>query len=272
MLFQELLTQVDNAVIKQSDQLATTGFLQFPSNWCQGRTAFGGLSASMLYRAMRALVGNELIIKSLSTNFVGPLLADTDFHIEVEVLRRGKNSAQLLAKAIQNDGVQVIAQACFAKARASNVVVEKDVQLALSQPDETRLIPYMEGVTPQFFQHMAFNLQSGAMPFTDAKTSHIGGWMRLREPRDEMGVEDIILLTDAWPPVMLQMYQQVAPASSMSWYLEFVEQEMLSKDSWLAFDAKTRFAEDGYGLEDGSIFSESGKLLALTRQTVALFN
>ena len=62
---------------------------------------------------------------------------------------------------------------------------------------------------------------------------------------------------------------QPAPASSMSWYLEFVQTPQLSAGEWLGFEAITDHCKDGYGLEDGCIWSQSGELLALTRQTVA---
>ena len=73
-----------------------TKVMQFPENWCQGRTAFGGLSAALLYQAIRQHIDNSRRLLSLSTNFVGPLIADNDFSIDVEVLREGKNSAQVL--------------------------------------------------------------------------------------------------------------------------------------------------------------------------------
>ena len=248
-----------------------TKVMQFPENWCQGRTAFGGLSAALLYQAIRQHIDSSRRLLSLSTNFVGPLIADNDFSIDVDVLREGKNSAQVLAKVIQNGDVCVITQACFGAERQSDVRVDVTKTMQLKPVDERFTLPYKEGVMPAFFQHVALCLQDGNMPFSGADTSHLGGWMKFKHVPEQMTEAHIIALTDAWPPTLLQMYKQPAPASSMSWYIEFVEEPAIAHDAWIGYEAVTHHSKDGYGLEDGCIWSEDGKLIALSRQTVALF-
>ena len=100
MHFEQLLEQA--AKIGNTNNIEQSpSTMQFPENWCQGRTAFGGLSAALLYQAIRGKVTDDRRLLSLSTNFVGPLLADTPFSLSVEILRQGKSSTQVLAKAIQ---------------------------------------------------------------------------------------------------------------------------------------------------------------------------
>ncbi|WP_392353362.1 thioesterase family protein [Pseudoalteromonas sp. PB2-1] len=248
-----------------------TKVMQFPENWCQGRTAFGGLSAALLYQAMRQHINSSRRLLSLSTNFVGPLIADTDFSIDVEVLREGKNSAQVLARIIQDGDVCIITQACFGAKRQSTVRVDVTKTMQLKPVDERFALPYKEGEMPAFFQHIALCLQDGNMPFSAADTSHLSGWMKLKHTPEQMNEAQIIALADAWPPTLLQMYKQPAPASSMSWYLEFVEEPNIAHDAWVGYEAITHHSKNGYGLEDGCIWSEDGKLIALSRQTVALF-
>ena len=271
MHFDQLLKQA--ALIGQlphSEQAHAT--MQFPANWCQGRTAFGGLSASLLYQAMRQQIEPSRRLLSISTNFVGPLLADTDFSLSVEILREGKSSTQVLAKALQNGQVSVVVQACFAKSRDSAIEVPVTKTMSLKPVNERYTLPFKSGAMPEFFQHVALCPQQGGMPFSAAQTSHLGGWMKLKQSPAELSEAHIIALTDAWPPTLLQMFNQPAPASSMSWYLEFVKTPQLAADEWLGFEAETHHCKDGYGLEDGCIWSQSGELLALTRQTVALFD
>jgi len=270
MHFEQLLTQATHLGKSQSDENNQT--MQFPANWCQGRTAFGGLSAALLYQAIRGQVNDERRLLSLSTNFVGPLLADTPFSLSVEILREGKNSTQVLAKAIQNEQVCVIVQACFAKNRDSGVNVPVSKSLSLKPVDETHTLPFIKGQMPEFFQHVDLCPQQGGMPFSSAHTSHLGGWMRFKHTPKHISEAHVIALTDAWPPTLLQMFKQPAPASSMSWYLEFVQSPNLEPGEWLGFEAITHHSKDGYGLEDGCIWSQSGDLIALTRQTVALFD
>ena len=262
MHFDQLLDQVNSRLTQ----------LTFPANWCQGRTAFGGISAAMLYTAIRTVINNERTLLSLSTNFVGPLTADTPFNIKLSLLREGKNASQIEARIIQDEKVAVIALACFAIKRDSNVIVENKATCPLAPVNEENLTPYIEGVTPQFFQHMSFNIQKGAMPFSNASNGELAGWMRLKETPRDLTVAHILALTDAWPPAQLQMYANVAPASSMSWYIEFLPHQPLAADAWLGFDAFTHHSRDGYACEEANIYNQAGELLAMSRQTVALFD
>ena len=67
------------------------------------------------YQAMRQQIEPSRRLLSISTNFVGPLLADTDFSLKVEVLREGKNSTQVLAKAVQSNQVERGCTSLFCK-------------------------------------------------------------------------------------------------------------------------------------------------------------
>ncbi|MFC3033850.1 acyl-CoA thioesterase [Pseudoalteromonas fenneropenaei] len=256
------------AAAKQADSNTP---LQFSVSWCQGRTAFGGLSAGMLIAAMQSKVDSNRRLLSISTNFVGPLLADTPFFIAIEVLREGKSATQLLARAIQNGQTCVISQGCFAEARDSAIKVDvsKRCQLGPVQPE--RILPYQPGVMPEFFQHVALNPQHGALPFSNATSSHLGGWMRFKTSGENMHEAHVAALTDAWPPTLLQMFAAPAPASSMSWYIEFIDQIDIAADAWLGLEAITHHSANGYGLEDANIWSQDGRLLAISRQTVAIF-
>ena len=55
--------------------------ISVPKDWSQGRTVFGGLSAAMLYSAAREYIEEDRPLRSMTTNFVGPLLFDTPFQI-----------------------------------------------------------------------------------------------------------------------------------------------------------------------------------------------
>ena len=262
MNFDQLLAQTAND---------SSTALTFPTSWCQGRTAFGGVSAAMLLAAAQQKVSHEFRLLSMSTNFIGPLLSETAFNIEIEVLRQGKNSCQILARAIQHDQTCVMAQICFAKHRSSDLSVDNQEICQLKPVNPSFVIPYHSGLSPEFFQHIDLSPQQGAMPFTGADTSHLGGWMKFKIAPNKFSVPHVLALTDAWPPTMLQMFKQAAPASSMSWYIEFLTEPQLDCTQWLGFEAITHHSSDGYAIEDAKIWSESGELLALSRQTVAIF-
>ena len=96
--------------------------------------------------------------------------------------------------------------------------------------------------------------------------------MRYKKAPLKMSDAHLISMIDAWPPTLLQMLKWPAPASTVSWNVEFLHphQEVLAND-WFAYKASTRQAGDGYGHTEANIWDAHGKLIALSRQTVAIF-
>ncbi|MFT6268221.1 MAG: acyl-CoA thioesterase [Alphaproteobacteria bacterium] len=63
--------------------------------WSQGRTVYGGLSPGMLYCAAKSYTDEKRVLRSMSTNFVSPLLPEEAFTISIEIVRSGKNVSQI---------------------------------------------------------------------------------------------------------------------------------------------------------------------------------
>lgn len=243
------------------------------SEWSQGRTVYGGISAGMLYCAAKSHVESSRLLRSMSTNFVGPLLAKEAFTISVEIIRSGKNVSQIQARAIQNGKVCVLSQFCFAQGRKSKVAVENNEKHAMTTPSKAKFIPQIPKVTPKFLRHFDLSIEDGGLPFLGSKKSHYFGWMRYTSPPEIMSEAHLISIIDAWPPTVLQMLRLPAPASTVSWNLELVypHKEILPTD-WFAYKAHTRQAADGYGHTEASIWDAHGELVAISRQTVAVFD
>lgn len=65
--------------------------ISIPKEWSQGRTVFGGLSAAMLYSAAKEYIEEDRPLRTMTTNFVGPLLFGIPFQTNVEILREGNS-------------------------------------------------------------------------------------------------------------------------------------------------------------------------------------
>jgi hypothetical protein len=69
--------------------------LSVSSNWtrsyilCRYLSLLGG-------QAMHEAVNNKKMMRSLSTNFIGPLEADSEFSISVEFIWEGKNERRMV--------------------------------------------------------------------------------------------------------------------------------------------------------------------------------
>ncbi|AWL12078.1 Acyl-CoA hydrolase [Saliniradius amylolyticus] len=264
MHIDELLAQVND-----DQDLSVT----VPKSWAQGRTVFGGLSAGLLYQAMKQRVAKDRVLRSLTTNFVGPLLTEQPFTIEVEVLREGKNASQATARAIQDGKVSVVSQACFGVARDSKVKVENQTTHQMEKPRKANFLPQIPKVTPKFFQHMQLAIEEGGIPFTGKKNANYRGWMRFKKPPREVTDAHLIALADAWPPAILQKLRWPAPASTMSWNLDFIHPHSpVDPKEWFAYQVETRQAGDGYAHSEANIWDDKGELVALSRQIIAVFD
>ncbi len=260
------LTPVSDNVWQVDDALIT-------KDWAQGRTAFGGISAGMLYTAVRHQVSDERVLRSFTTNFVGPLQLEVPFTIRVTRLREGRNVSQFTAEAIQDGKVCIFSQACFGIARNSDIVVASEDRHSMDAPKKAKFIPQIPKVTPKFLRHFDLSIDAGGVPFTRRSTSHYHGFMRFKKPPQRITDAHIITMIDAWPPTLLQMMKLPAPASTVSWNLEFIHpHKPVSPEDWFAYQAHTRHAADGYGHTEATIWDKDNEVIAISRQTVAIFD
>lgn len=247
--------------------------ISIPDNWSQGRTVFGGLSCGLVHNQIRQLVEPDRVLRSLNANFVGPLFTDKSFEIQTTILSAGKNVTQVLGQAIQDGKVCLSVQAALGVARSSNIQIEAPTRANVSLPTEGVFIPQIPGVTPKFLEHIAFSITQGQLPFSGSKLDHYDGWMRFVDTPNQLTDAHIITLIDAWPPTVLQLMKQPAPASTMSWNIEFTHPHPEFEPSdWLGYCARTRQAGTGYAHVEADIYSEAGNLVALSRQVVTIFD
>lgn len=258
--------------INESNELSQLQ-LTVPKDWGQGRTVFGGLSAGILYQVLKNVVPTERMLRSSTFNFVGPLNVDVPFGFNWQVLREGKNATQITANIVQENNICLTALACFAKDRNSKVRLDANTKDLPAPPKKAKYIPQIPKVTPKFLRHIDLSISEGRAPFTGSKNSTYKGWMRYKQPPEALTDAHILGLIDAWPPTILQMPLGPAPASTMSWNVEFIHpHQQIAVDSWLAYQAETVQAYGGYGHAESLIHDDAGELIAISRQLIAIFD
>ncbi len=194
-----------------------------PTSWAQGRAAYGGLVAALVYQGMRSKLSDDRPVRSLAITFVGPVAPGEVMQVEAEVLREGKAVTQMLGMARQNGQVMCIVQGSFGASRDSVVSLGSEPAPVVKPVDECVEMPYVEGLNPVFLQHFAVRWALGDLPFTNSKKREMGGWMRFREDEGSIHEGHILGLVDVWPPAVLPHLKQRAPASSLTWTIEFVQ-------------------------------------------------
>ncbi|SES94396.1 thioesterase family protein [Thalassotalea agarivorans] len=257
------------AAVQESD----SGVITIPKAWSQGRTVYGGMSASLLYVAMQSKLRSPKHMRSLNVNFIGPLLVEKPSTLEVEVLREGKNVTQVMAKLTQDGKTAVMAQAVFALDRESKILVDNKEPHNLPAPTKGKFIPPIPGIVPKFIAHLDLDLVEGGMPFSGSKTSDTKGWIRFKKAPEKIEDGHLIALIDGFPCTVLQTLRWPAPASTMNWNIEFLHPHAPIKPTdWLAYTSTPRQAADGYCHMESDIWDASGRLIAISRQVVAVFD
>lgn len=269
MHIDDVLAQIDAADFSAE----TTPEFTIPANWGQGRTIYGGMSGAMVFEAIKTQVSNDRPMRSFNCNFIGPLLVDEPFTIDVEILRSGRNATQAVGKIIQNDRIAIMAQACFAVDRKSKVTVENFERHELPKPKKPNFIPPIPKLVPKFIRHLDLALIEGKYPFTGSKENVTKGWTRFTKPPAVVTDAHLIALIDAFPCTVLQTLKWPCPASTMNWNIEFLHpHDPIAPTDWLAYSSFPRQAADGYCHMESDIWDANGKLIAISRQVVGVFD
>lgn len=250
--------------------------VELPAGWGQGRSVFGGLVVALALRALRAGVPVERRPRSLLASFVGPVDAGP-VEVEAETLRSGRAVSHVAGRVLQGGTVRCSLLAAFGAGRDSRLAVAAPARPAAPGPEGLEELPYVEGMTPEFTRHVAYRWASGGHPFSGAETTATSGWCRLRDPaaepaQDNAAEEHALALLDAWPAPLLQRLTRPAPASSLTWAVDFVDLGAEpAAGGWWFFRSATTAAGEGYAHSDAELWDPSGRLAVLGRQAVTIF-
>ena len=82
----------------------------------------------------------------------------------------------------------------------------------------------------------------------------------------------LLALVDAWPPALLPLLNKPTAGSTLTWTIEFVQPlPQASTLEWCKYLAVIEHARDGYGHVAANLWTPGGELIAISRQTVAVF-
>lgn len=245
-------------------------------DWLQGRTTFGGLLSVLVVQAMRDVCGADWPLRALQTNFVGPVAAGP-VHVDVTLLRQGKNIRQVKAQLVQADA-EGIEQVCgvllgvFGTGRESGLPPLRPAPVAIAKaPDEAHKWPFVPGLTPAFTQHLEFRHVEGGLPFTGADTWHSHTYVRLPNNAGVDAELQAVLLADSGPTPALAQLKGFAPASSVSWALELRPVTVTEPEGHWFMVKEALATGEGYVNEKTTLWTPGGELAALGYQVVAVY-
>ena len=193
-------------------------WVDIPQGWLQGRTIYGGLVAGMMmHKALLTVADTEKQLLSTSVTFVGPVQMAA-VQLSAEMLRQGKSVTTVEVRLWQDNAVQSILIASFGTHRQSAIVVQQE-RLAPEFPMPEQLsIAEHHPLAPECFAQMDLVWVDGQYPCTGSMKPDFSGWMRFNPDRHDnraMGIADLMVAFDMWPPGVLPMFKSLSRIFSM---------------------------------------------------------
>jgi acyl-CoA thioesterase len=241
-----------------------------PAQWGQGRAVFGGMAAALAMAHVLPVIPAAMPLRSVSVSFVAPLNAGAAT-VRRRILRQGKSVIQAQAEIEQDGQIALVLLASFGAPRPSQHQL-----IAPTAPywttEKVHTLP-KQGPVPEFTRHFDYRIAHGQLPFSGSTLRELGGDIRMAGSESKQaGIVELLALVDAWPPVSLTLLNQPAPASSLTWTIEFIAHDLpFASTDWWRYLAQIDYGSDGYHHIAAKLWQPDGKLAAISRQTVTVF-
>ena len=242
----------------------TTHHIEIPLSWHQGRTSYGGLSATLAYQAAKLADAELPPLQSAQIAFVGPLSGKVD--VSASVLRRGKNTAFVKAEISGSDGIGLSCTFIFMNRRQSHLDFE-----ALPKPEFPE-IPNTDnarsGPAEFFTSHMQYpdkRLELGL------GKPRLASWHRLTECEGLDHIAELICIGDALPPSAMGLMTQKGIVSSMNWQINMLTDAPVTQDGWWYLESETHHAANGASSQYMTAWNSEGQPVLTGMQSVAIF-
>ncbi|WP_395646131.1 thioesterase family protein [Terricaulis sp.] len=245
--------------------------IEAPPAWSQGRTLYGGITAALMYEAVRRGSSDLAPLRSAQFTFVGPAAGRLRFCSSL--LRRGRSSTLMAADAVNDAGHVARALFAFGATRESKVKHNFLPKPDVPAPDAVASFRKEGGDAPRgFWNNFETRLASGGRLLdANAKRPEFAVWTRFL---DVGGGADpttaLLALADCLPPAAMVLFPEFGPISTMTWTVDIahIPQRL---DGWFLLWAASEQAGDGYSLQNMAMWDGAGALIATGRQTIAIF-
>ena len=239
-------------------------------DWLQGRTTYGGLSASLCVEAARRSFGQFAPLRSAQFLFIGPVAGRV--RMWPKLIRRGKSSVIVAVELQGEAGLAAQASLVFAVSRPSKY---RYAGLSIPEVAAPADCPDFFGGTwaPDFApHHFEARRAGGSALISAASDPDFLVWARHRDSDADGSMAALVALADVLPPPALSLVESPAPLSTMTWMLDFLSgEDMEDPGNWRLLRSRAESVRDGYSTQSMAVWSMDGKLLLAGRQHVAVF-
>ncbi len=245
--------------------------ISLPADWLQGRTAYGGLSASLCLEASLRAFAEVPPLRSAQFAFVGP--ATGDLRITPKVLRQGKSAVFTSVDLEGEGGLAVRATFCFGAGRDLPHEYGKHAMQAMPATPARDTLPsyFAWSPKPNFMSHFEGRLASGGAPLTGSSLPEMLVWLRHRDAAAPGTLVSLMALADALPPASFATFTEGVPISTMTWAVDMLDAHPESETGWWLVHSEAETIHQGYSAQSSVIWHPDGRPVMAARQNVAIF-
>lgn len=249
---------------------AEGGAWQYPitSDWMQGRTAYGGISAAIALDAALRDHPGEAPLRSAQIGFVGPVGHGAS--VTTRLIRQSKSSRFVAADVESGSGFGTSALFTFSQPRASHVDHETTAVPSIRAPEDLISVPD-HSMRPAFTSHFEMKPAGGPGFGHGKNTADILTWVRWVVPPTCPAQIALLALADALPPAAITLFKQFGPLSSSSWISHFLTDAPTTDDGWWLLASRSTHVRRGFSTQDMAIWNRAGDLVMVGGQGVAIY-
>ena len=238
------------------------------SDWMQGRTAYGGISAACALHSAMIEHPGDAPLRTAQVSFIGPVGGECD--VTTRMLRQSKSSRFVAADLVSESGYGTNAVFSFMKPRESHVDLRQVLPPDIREPDQLEMVPD-HPARPNFTRKFEMRPASGRGFGHGRDEANIVTWVRwIDTPQSDSHIA-LLVLADALPPAAMTAFHQFGPISSSTWIQHFLTDHPTTTDGWWLLVSRSHHVRNGFSAQDMYIFNADRELVSIGGQGVALY-
>lgn len=241
---------------------------EIPEDWGQGRTAYGGLTASICASCAAKTFPDLPPLRSVQVAFVAPAAGAVT--TKAEILRQGKSTTFVEASLSTEKGIATRGSLVYGAGRESSVALTDVPMPDLPGPEEGEWMD-VTPLHPKFLNHFEISQMAGGKPFMSESEHYMQWWARSKDPADWGTAIGLLAIGDLTPPAAAPKMKTFAPVSSVNWQVDFLGNDFSTEDGWYLLQSDAQWAGDGWSAQDMVVWSSDGRPVIAGRQTIVMF-
>jgi len=228
----------------------------------------GGYVAAIAAQAIVTTVDEDRSLRSLNVQFVRPPNAG-QIAIDVDVVNVGRSMTFARATVLQEGNPVLVAAAVAGSPRGGLEFddLPRAAHVGRAVPGDAERFT---GPNPgQHFEQLELRLEPGLTLFGGNDVARVAGWIRPLDIDERVTNPWLVCAADFMPPSMVFRTDRPVNAASVDFSIQLLCRDpaaAISPGEYIYAEMRSSISADGLSVEDGTLWSPAGQLLATSRQ------